>query len=175
MKKIIIIGLTLLLLTGCGATDKEKEDMFYKSLEKAYTSIYASEGVGLAVYDKETIKIDGEDWYQVASSDYKKLTDLTSLASDVYSSKIAKEINDTINKKYKEADNGIYTLSEGGCPLKYQLGGGTLSEDIKKDVKISKISGSKIVFEYDGKEYEAKKSKDNYVFDDKIFTCITAE
>ena len=32
---------------------------------------------------------------------------------------------------------------------------------------------SKITFEYKGKEYEAKKSKDNYVFDDKIFSCVT--
>lgn len=182
MKKIFIVAITLLFLTGCGMTDEEKENMLYKSLEKAYTAVYASEGVGLAVYPEETVKIDEKDWYLVAISGYKKVEDLTSLADAVYTDEISKDINKIINEKYKESDTGLYTTSEGGCTLPYQIGE-TIDNDnkistidsIKKDVKIKKIKMNKIVFEYKGKEYEGKKSKDNYVFDDKIFYCETGE
>lgn len=174
MKKIIIIAITLLFLTGCGMSDEEKENMLYKSLEKAYTAVYASEGVGLAVYPNETVKIDEKDWYLVAISGYTKVSDLTSLADDVYTEKISKKINKLINEKYKESDTGLYTTSEGGCTLPYQIdkeGENSTIDNIKKDVKIKKYKMNKIVFEYKGKEYVGSKSKDNYVFDEKIFAC----
>lgn len=176
MKKIFLVAITLMFLTGCGMSDEEKENMLYKSLEKAYISVYSSEGVGLAVYPEETVKIDEKDWYLVALSKYKKVEDLTSLADDVYSDKIAKDLNKIISKRYKESDTGLYSTGESGCTLPYQLvtdGEDSTIENIKKDVKIKKIKMSKITFEYKGKEYEAKKSKDNYVFDDKIFSCVT--
>ena len=173
MKKILLILATLLLVTGCGMSDKEKEDMLYNSLEKAYISVFAGKGVGLAVYPEEKLEIDGKIWYQVAINEYKSLSKLTSLADDVYTEKIADKINKEINKKYKETDTELYTISEGGCTLNadYQYGK-DLKDKIKQDVKIKKIKMSKIIFEYKGKEYEAKKSKDNYIFDKQIFECV---
>ena len=46
--------------------------------------------------------------------------DLTSLADDVYSDKIAKDLNKIINKRYKESDTGLYSTGESGCTLPYQ-------------------------------------------------------
>lgn len=174
MKKIIIIGLTLLLLTGCGMSDEEKEKMLYDSLDKAYTAVYLTDGVGLAVYPDEIMQIDNKDWYQVAISKYNKVAKLTSLADDVYTEDIAKKMNKVIKSKYTETDKGLYTTSEGGCLLPYQLDE-TAKDSIKKDVKIKKIKMNKIIFEYQGKEYEAKKSGDNYKFDKKIFKCEIIE
>ena len=99
MKKILLILATLLLVTGCGMSDKEKEDMLYNSLEKAYISVFAGKGVGLAVYPEEKLEIDGKIWYQVAINEYKSLSKLTSLADDVYTEKIADKINKEIIKK----------------------------------------------------------------------------
>lgn len=172
MKKFLIISVSLLILAGCSnATDEEKEKMLYDSLEKAYIAVYSSEGVGLAVYPDKTLMIDEKTWYQVGISEYEKVSQLTDLADEVYTEKIAKKINKAIKNKYRETTQGLYTLSEGGCALKY-LYDENIRENIKNDVKINKIGGSKIKFEYNGKEYEAKLTDDtHYVFDKQIFEC----
>ena len=175
MKKLILIMFTLLFLTGCGMSKEEKEKMLYDSLEKAFVTVYSAEGLGLAVYGEKTLEIDGEIWYQVAISKYNKLSTLETLADDVYESKIAKELKNTLNTKYKETDTELYFISKGGCKLDYNLDD-NLVENLKKDIKIKKYGFmDKVVFEYKGKEYTAKKSKDNYVFDSKIFECPSQE
>jgi hypothetical protein len=173
MKKIILVLATMLLLTGCGASDEEKEKMLYDSLEKAYMAIYTTDGVGLAVHGEETISIDEKLWYKVAMSDYQSLEKLTNLADTVFTEDVAKKINKDIKNKYREVDNELYTISEGGCILPFQDNiDTTLKDDIKKAVKIKKISMNKITFEYDKKEYVAEKDDDHYVFDKKMFKCI---
>lgn len=181
MKKLIIIACTLLFLTGCGMSKEEKEKMFYESLEKAYSAIYTSDGVGLPVYPNETLEIDGKNWYLVAVSKYDKVSKLENLTDEVFESKISNDIKKTINEKYKESDTGLYSISEGGCKLlnneepDFDLDE-NLQEKLKEVVKIKKYGFmNKIVFEYNGKEYTAKKSKDNYVFDSKIFECQNQE
>jgi len=173
MKKFLLVLMALVLVTGCGKKDEEKEAMLYNSLESAYRAIYASDGVGLAVLGDEKISIDEKTWYLVASSEYKTVDKLTSLADNVYTKELAKEINDKIKSKYREVDTELYTLSEGGCKLPYQDQiDTTLREDIKKDIKIKKIKSKTITFEFQGKEYEAELNDDHYVFNKKIFTCV---
>lgn len=180
MKKLIIITCALLFLTGCGMSEKEKEKMFYDSLEKAYTSIYTTEGVGLAVYPNEILEIDGKNWYLVAISKFDKISKIETLADEVFEKKIADDIKKKVNEKYKESDTGLYSLSEGGCRLldrdsDFDINE-TLQENLKEIIKIKEYGFmNKIVFEYNGKEYTAKKSKDNYVFDSKIFECQNQE
>ena len=170
MKKVLIILMCSLLLVGCGKND-EKKEMLYKSLEKAYISIYSSDGVGLAVYDKEVVTVDDKNWYMVAITDYSKLGNLISLANNVYEEKLADQINTKINQKYKEIDGQLYTTGEGGeCALEYKLDE-NLRENIKNDIKITKIGINKIKFEYKDKEYTAKKSGKYYKFDEKVFEC----
>jgi len=171
MKKILVGIITVILLTGCGMKDDEKEKLLYDSLEKAFTTIYINEGIGLGVYDTEKIEIENEIWYQVAISKYDSYSKITSLANEIYSEELAEEINLKTEKRYKEVDGTLYTKAEGGCPLKYQLDD-KLRKNIKKDIKIKKIKMSKIIFELNGKEYTAKKNKDTYVFEEKIFECI---
>ena len=50
MKKILLVLITLLFVSGCGLTDEEKEDKLYESIEKAYLAAYATEGAGFAVF-----------------------------------------------------------------------------------------------------------------------------
>lgn len=169
-KKLLICLFTVLLLSGCGMKDKEKENLFYDSLEKAFTSIYINEGIGLAVYDTEKLELDGESWYQVAISKYDSFSKIKSLADQVYTEELAEELNLLTEKKYKEIDGLLYTKAEGGCALNYQLDD-DLKKNIKNDIKIKKIKMTKIVFELDGKEYTAKKQKDSYIFDEKLFKC----
>lgn len=170
MKKLIVIACTLLFLTGCGMSEEEKEKMFYDSLEKAYTAVYTTDGAGLAVYGDQTLEIDGKNWYLVAISKYDRISKVEDL-TNVYEKDIANDIKKKINEKYKESDTALYSISEGGCQLGYDLDD-NLQDNLRNDVKIKKYGFmDKIVFEYNGKEYTAKKSKDNYVFDSKIFEC----
>ena len=150
--------------------------MFYDSLEKAYTAIYATEGAGLAVYGDQTLEVDGKNWYLVAISKYDRISKVEDLTS-VYEKDIANDIKKLINEKYKESDTALYSISEGGCQLKLEYNlDDDLQSNLKNDIKIKKYGFmDKIVFEYDGKEYTAKKSKDNYVFDSKIFECSNQE
>ena len=46
-----------------------------------------------------------------------------------------------------------------------------LQDELKKDIKVKKVKMNKIIFEYKGEEYTAKKEDDHYVFDKQIFTC----
>ena len=57
MKKVLLVVLSLVLLSGCGMSKEEKEELFYKSIEKAYVSVYASESAGLAVLPEEFVEI----------------------------------------------------------------------------------------------------------------------
>lgn len=173
MKKIFIVSLTLLLITGCGMSKEEKEDLLYKSLEKAYKAAYVTEGVGLAVYQDQTMTIDNTTWYKVSVSEFNSLSKLTNLATDVYPEKIAEDINKVIEEKYFQTDTELYSVGKGGCGLGFELDE-ELINNIKNDTKIKKIGMSKIIFEYKGEEYTAKKSKDNYKFDKKIFKCKEA-
>lgn len=172
MKKFLVIALTLILVTGCGVSKEEKEKMFFNSLEKAYVAVYAADGVGLAVYPEEKKEIDGKEFYLVAINKYSNISKLLSFSKEVYDDKIANDLNDKINAKYKQVDEDLYTLSNGGCNLDYVISGDTnLQDELKEDVKIKKVKSSKIVFEYKGTEYTAEKEDDHYVFDKKIFTC----
>lgn len=171
MKKIIIGIITIILVTGCGKNDAAKEEKFYKSLENAYVSIYATDGVGLAVYDQELTEINGVTWYKVANSKYNKMSTLVNMTENVYTEDIYSKIEDEIGKKYKEIEGEFYTTSTGGCTLKYQLTD-ELSDNLKKDVKDLKISGNKATFKIDGKEYKAKLDGDYYKFSEKIFKCV---
>ena len=171
MKKIIIGMIALILVTGCGKNDVEKEEKFYNSLESSYVSIYATDGVGLAVYDQESTEINGVTWYKVANSKYNKMSTLVNMTENVYTEDVYTKIEDEIGKKYKEIDGEFYTTSSGGCTLKYQLTE-ELSDILKKDIKDLKISGSKATFKYDGKEYKAKLVGDYYQFSEKIFKCV---
>lgn len=173
MKKIIIISFVLLIITGCGMSKEEKQDLLYNSLEKAYKSKYIADGVGLAVYQDNTMTIDGVTWFKVANSEYDSLSKLTSLANDVYPDKIAEEMNKIIEEKYFQTDTELYAIGKGGCSLDYELDE-KLLDNIKRDVKIKKVGMTKIKFEYKGKEYTAKKSKNNYIFEEKIFECKEA-
>ena len=88
MKKIILICCILLVLSGCGKVDEDKEKMFYDSLEKAYITIYSSDGVGLPVYSDEKTEINGKTWYLVASSKYNSLSTLVEYAESVYTEEV---------------------------------------------------------------------------------------
>lgn len=176
MKKILVIALTLLLVTGCGTSKEEKEKMLYESLEKAYVSAYTAESVGLAVYPDQTLEIDGKIWYLVAIDKYGNIENLLSYAEEVYDKDIATKLNNEIKENYKQLDTDLYTLSNSGCDLGYIISSDrNLQEDIKNDIKIKKIKMNKIIFEYKGDEYTAKKDGDHYVFDKQIFTCPTED
>lgn len=169
MKKILIIALSLLLLTGC-TSDEEKENMLYTALEKAYIVQYSIEGPGLPVYDQEKTTVDGKDYYMVALSDYTKISRLLSLAEDAFTTDLSKEVSKTINEKYMDIDNELYTISEGGCVMPYLIDK-ELQDNLKKNIKIKKVKMNSIVFEYEGKEYTAKEQDDKYVLSDKVFVC----
>lgn len=170
-RKILVVMLSVLLLTGCGATKEEKETMFYDSLEQAYISVYSTDGVGLPVYEAEKITLDNVDWYKVASSKYDNYEKIEDMISNVFDEKIGSELKSTLSKKYKEVDAVLYTTSTGGCLLDYQIDD-TLVSNLKKNVKITKIKGSKVKFEYKKKKYTAKKDGNFYIFDSKVFECL---
>lgn len=169
MKKIVIIILMGLILTGCTNKD-EKKEMFYNSLGDAYKSVYITDGMGLPVLADENITLDGKVWYKVSSTKYNLIETIENMFNNVFTEEVNKELKTTLHEKYKEVDSVLYTLSTGGCMFNYQIDE-TLKEGLKKDVKIKKIKSSKIIFEYKGKEYTAKKDKDNYTFSEKIFVC----
>lgn len=170
MKKIILICCILLVLSGCGKVDEDKEKMFYDSLEKAYITIYSSDGVGLPVYSDEKTEINGKTWYLVASSKYNSLSTLVEYAESVYTEEVYDDIEKVISSKYKEISGELYTTSSGGCLLDYELTD-ELSNELKKNFKVKSTSGNKVVFSYNNKEYTAKKKDNYYVFSEKIFEC----
>lgn len=170
MKKIFMILIMTFFVTGCGASKEELTNIFYDSIEKAYVGVYTTDGVGLPVLESEQITVDGKTWYKVASTKYTVMETLENAIDSVYSDSLAKGLKETLHQKYKEVDASLYTLSNGGCMLDYQLTD-VLKENLKKDVKIKKITNSKAVFTYKNKEYTAKKDKDNYTFDKKVFEC----
>lgn len=177
MKKIIIISCTLLFLTGCGMSKEEKEKIFYDSLEKAYAGVYITDGVGLPVYGNETIEIDGKNWFLVSDNvKYDSKSKIETMIDEVFNSEIADDIKKKLNEKYRESNSSFYSISEGGCTLDYDELDENLQDNLKKDIKIKKHGFmNKITFEYKGKEYVAKKAKDSYVFDSKIFECPNQE
>ena len=169
MKKIVIIILMGLILTGCTNKD-EKKEMFYNSLGDAYKSVYITDGMGLPVLADENITLDGKVWYKVSSTKYNLIETIENMFNNVFTEEVNKELKTTLHEKYKEVDSVLYTLSTGGCMFDYQIDD-TLMNNLKKDVTISKIKGKKITFKYKDKEYTAKKSDDVYVFGDKVFEC----
>lgn len=169
MKKIVVIILMGLLLTGCSDKD-EKKDMFYASLADAYTSVYITDGMGLPVLADESITLEGKTWYKVSSTKYTLIETIESMFNKVFTEEVSKELKTTLHEKYKEVDSTLYTLSNGGCMFDYQIDD-TLDKGLREDVKVKKIKSNKVVFEYKGKEYTAKKDNDNYVFSEKIFVC----
>lgn len=171
MKKILlIVCCSLILLTGCGKSKGEKESIFYNSLEKAYVSMYSTEGAGLAVYADDKVELDNNLWYLVAVSKYNTMSKLVNTVESVYDEKLAEDIEVVIGKKYKEIDDKLYTLSTSGCAFKYQLTE-DLQDNLKSEIKNVKISGSSVKFTYNGKTYKGKLDGDNYKFSDKIFDC----
>lgn len=175
MKKLIIVACTLLFLTGCGMSKEEKEKMLFDSLEKAYTVSYAVDGAGLAVNAEETVEMNGRKWYQVDMDDYEKLSQLEVLADDVYDKDTAKKIKKSVNEKYVESNSTLYSISEGGCAFDYNLDD-KLRENLEKSINEIKFKMfNRVVFEYKGKEYKAKKTDDGYVFDEQIFVCPSQE
>ena len=93
------------------------------------------------------------------------------MISNVFDEKIGSELKNTLSKKYKEVDAVLYTTSTGGCLLDYQIDD-TLVSNLKKNVKITKIKGNKVKFEYKKKKYTAKKDGNFYIFDSKVFECL---
>ncbi len=172
MKKLFLITITMLLLTGCGKTKEEKEDMLYSSLEKAFMAVYSAEGAGLPVTqsEEEMKEFDGQKWYKVSVSEYANIEKLLDYSNSVYVDKISKKLNEELTEKYRQSGGELYTLSQGGCPLDYMYEP-DLKDLIKEDVKIKKIKSKKIVFEYKNKEFTATMEDDNYKFDKKIFEC----
>lgn len=170
MKKILIICCSLLLLTGCGKSNDEKENIFYDSLEKAYVSMYATYGVGLAVYPDDLKEIDGNTWYLVAVSKYNSMSKLVDTIESVYSEDISDELENIVGKKYKEIDGDLYTLSISGCTFKYQITD-DLKDNLKNEIKNIKFSNNTVKFTYNDKEYKGKLVDNNYKFTEKIFGC----
>lgn len=174
MKKILLVLITLLFVSGCGLTDEEKEDALYNSIEKAYLSAYATETAGFAVYENEKETVNGETWFKVAISDYNTLDKIKALAKDVYTKEIATEINEKVDQKYKEVKGVLYTPSKGNCQLAYSYND-KLLDKIKKDVEITEMKSKKITFKLKDKEYNAKLKGDYYVFEEKLFGCINGD
>lgn len=170
MKKLIIVIMSLVLLTGCGMSDEEKTTMFYESLDKAYTSIYITEGVGLPVYESEKVHLNDVDWYKTASSVYSSYEKIEDGINLVFTDSIKNELLKSLSNKYREIDAELYTTGVGGCILDYQLDD-DLSNNLKKDITISKIKRKSITFKYKDKEYTAKLSDNSYVFSNKVFEC----
>lgn len=170
MKKTIIIILSMMLLVGCSKDNKENESKLYNSLEKAYVSVYATDGVGLAVYGDEKTELNGKTWYLVATSKYNSMSKLSELVESVYNEDLVQSIEKNMTEKYKEIDGKLYTTSMNGCLLKYQLTD-NLQEEIKKDIKDIKYRGKKVTFKINNKKYTGKLDGDYYKFDEKIFDC----
>lgn len=170
MKKLIIVIMSLVLLTGCGMSDEEKTTMFYESLDKAYTSIYITEGVGLPVYESEKVHLNDVDWYKTASSVYSSYEKIEDGINLVFTDSIKNELLKSLSNKYREIDAELYTTGVGGCILDYQLDD-DLSNNLKKDITINKIKRKSITFKYKDKEYTAKLSDNSYVFSNKVFEC----
>lgn len=171
MKKILLVLITLLFVSGCGLTDEEKEDKLYESIEKAYLAAYATEGAGFAVFENETENVNGETWYKVAISDYNSIKKIKALANDVYVDDVATEINNKVDKKYKEVKGNLYTPSNTNCKLLYSYNDKLLG-NIKNDVEITEMKSKKITFKLKDKEYNAKLKGDYYIFEEKLFECI---
>lgn len=170
MKKIIIIALTTLLLIGCSKNNNENETKLFNSLERAYVSVYATDGVGLAVYGDEKTELNGKTWYLVATSKYNSMSKLSELVESVYNEDLVQSIEKNMTEKYKEIDGKLYTTSMSGCLLKYQLTD-SLQEEIKKDIKDIKYRGKKVTFKINNKKFTGKLDGDYYKFDEKIFGC----
>lgn len=162
--------MSLVLLTGCGMSDEEKTTMFYESLDKAYASIYITEGVGLPVYESEKVHLNDVDWYKTASSVYSSYEKIEDGINLVFTDSIKNELLKSLSNKYREIDAELYTTGVGGCILDYQLDD-DLSNNLKKDITISKIKRKSITFKYKDKEYTAKLSDNSYVFSNKVFEC----
>ncbi len=168
-KKFILVLLCVIMITGCTGR-KDLEEKFYNSLEKAYTAVYISDGIGLAVYKDEFKELEGKKWYKVGISKYDTLNTLTSLARDVYEEELANIINEKINTRYLTIDGSLYTTAESTCDLPYILDE-NLKESLKKDIKIKKISRTKVKFEYESNTYEGRMIGSTFTFKDKIFKC----
>lgn len=174
MKKILLVFITLLFISGCGLTDEEKEDKLFESLERAYLAAYATEGAGFGVFEKETETVNGETWYKVANSDYNSLDKIKELANDVYVDEVATKINKKVDQKYKEVNGTLYTPSNTNCKLPYSYNE-RLLENLKKDVEITEMKSKKLTFKLKDKEYNAKLKGDYYVFEEKLFECVNGD
>ena len=170
MKKIIIVIMSLVLLTGCGMSKEEKTDLFYDSLEKAYASVYITNGVGLPVYEDSKVTLSNVDWYKTASSVYSSYEKIEDGINSVFDGDLKDSLNKTLASKYREINAELYTTGVGGCMMNYQLDD-TLLSNIKKDVSISKIKRNKITFKYKDKKYTAKLSDNTYKFTTQVFEC----
>jgi len=169
MKKIIGIIFLSIIISGCGKL-KEDEALVevLDSLENAYLSTYIVDGVGLPVYAEESKNIDGVTWYKVAS-EYDSVASLKKIVDSSLDGDLKKEYDKKIDSKYKDIEGSLYTTSEGGCALPFNFE--NAREEIEKITKITKIKSNKIEIKVSDKEYTLKKSKDNWLNEEKIFGC----
>ena len=169
MKKIFGIMLMILLISGCNKLTKEEaKKVVLDSLEDAYASVYIADGVGLAVYADEKIEENGVTWYKVAGN-YTTVDSLYKIAENAYKGDALNELKSTIDEKYKDINGALYTKSSGGCALPYELE--TSREKLDEITTIEKIKSNKIIIKVNNKEYTLSKKNDNWVSEDKIFSC----
>lgn len=170
MKKLLVVILSILIITGCGKSEEEKEKIFYESLSDAYSVIYITEGFGLPVTEKDKITLEKTNWFKVANSKYTSIEKIENMIENTYTNSISKELKEKLLSNYKEIDTKLYTTGKGGCDLGYQMNEELISK-LKQNVNIVKIKGKKVKFEFNNKEYTAKLNDGHYKFEEKIFEC----
>lgn len=171
MKKVLLILLLSLTLTGCGKMNEtEARHTLLFALNQAYKVVYSTNGFGLAVFPNEKIESEGSTWYLVGTEGYSSTTYLKELANEAFVNEVAKNLIISIDSKYKDIDGKLYSKGLGGCDLGYNLD--AFESMIEGEVTINKIKTKEIKFTYKGKEYKLKRIDETWKLTENIFTCI---
>ena len=166
MKRIIVVLISILFLSGCNSNTVDYNKLVEEKLENAYTLYNAFYGVGLSKIFSEEPIIDKDDLYYLVNDEkLKNILNIKKLIDKTFEANLNEEYTSLISASdsiYKMMNNKLYSRYLGGCIL----------EDFDKTkIKITKKTSKTIEIEYRGKKGTLYKKDKDYYFKENIIEC----
>lgn len=172
MKKILIICLLLILVTGCQKKEQKPtiveikpEEKIEELLKNSY--IYSLYNIGNLTLSDAKVETDGKIYYYIEEKYVKNIDELNEMVSKVYLEDVFPTVFETHQgkKEFLLFDNELYVNNvEESC---------NIGKDYNfEDFQIIKETSDNLTISFNGKEYNVYIKDGKYYLDEIIFNCI---